>query len=90
MFDKEARPWTDPLTSPSLALLTGAKAAAMLGISRAHFYRMHKAGRIPQPVRLGGSVRWRVDELRAWIAAGMPSRQRWQDMPTTSWKGGAA
>ena len=58
-------------------LLTASEAARWLGISRAHFYRMHNAGKIPLPVRLGGSVRWRVDELRAWVAAGMPHRGRW-------------
>ena len=66
------------------ALLKGDDAAKMLDISRAHFYRMHNAGKIPLPVRLGGCVRWRVDELLAWIEAGMPNRQRWQAM-----KGGA-
>jgi len=65
-------------------LVTAKMAAGLLGISRAHFYRMHSAGKIPLPVRLGGCVRWRVDELLAWIEAGMPSRQRWQAL-----KGGA-
>lgn len=61
-------------------LVRGREAAAMLGVSRAHFYRMHKAGRVPLPVKLGGAVRWRIEELRAWIAAGMPNRQRWEAM----------
>jgi excisionase family DNA binding protein len=53
------------------------EAAKQLGVSRAHFYRMHNAGRIPLPLRLGGAVRWRQDELEAWVAAGMPDRRRW-------------
>ena len=61
-------------------LITGVEAAATLGVSRAHFYRMHNQGKVPMPVRLGGSVRWRVEELRAWIAAGMPSRREWNAM----------
>ena len=61
-------------------LLKGDDAAAMLGVSKAHFYRMHNAGRIPLPVRLGGAVRWRRAELLAWIDTGMPNRQRWQAM----------
>lgn len=69
---------TDIQVTPSL--ITSDDAAAMLGVSRAHFYRMHKAGRIPLPVRLGGSVRWRVNELKAWIDAGMPNRQAWKLM----------
>jgi len=67
-----------------LILVKAGEAAHLLGVSRAHFYRMHNAGKIPPPVRLGGCVRWRVDELLDWIEAGMPNRQRWQAM-----KGGA-
>lgn len=63
------------------ALLLRADAAAeLLGISKAHFYRMHNAGKVPMPVRLGGSVRWRRAELESWIAVGMPSRSKWLAM----------
>jgi excisionase family DNA binding protein len=58
-------------------LVKASEAAKLLDMSRAHFYRMLKSGRAPAPVRLGGCVRWRVDELRAWVSAGMPPRQRW-------------
>lgn len=61
-------------------LVTAGEAASSLGVSKAHFYRMHNAGRIPLPVRLGGAVRWRRAELLAWIDAGMPSRQQWLAM----------
>ncbi|MBL4701842.1 MAG: helix-turn-helix domain-containing protein [Phycisphaeraceae bacterium] len=64
----------------TVQLVTALKAAELLGISRAHFYRMHNAGRVPLPIRLGGSVRWRVSELVAWVEAGMPNRQKWQSM----------
>lgn len=36
------------------------------------------AGRIPRPLRLGRSKRWRFDEIREWVAAGMPSRREWE------------
>ncbi len=68
-------------------VVKAAEAAALLGVSRAQFYRKHKAGLVPLPVRLGGSVRWRLDELQAWVAAGMPCRQHWLAMRP---KGGAA
>lgn len=64
----------------SSVLVSSNQAAKYLGVSRAHFYRMHNTGRIPLPVRLGGCVRWRVDELSAWFEAGMPSRKIWQTM----------
>jgi predicted DNA-binding transcriptional regulator AlpA len=36
------------------------------------------AGRLPAPLKLGGSTRWRVAELRDWVAAGCPSRTDWE------------
>jgi len=61
-------------------LINAADAAEFLGVSKAQFYRKHKAGLIPLPLRLGGSVRWRVNELKAWVDAGMPNRQTWLTM----------
>ncbi len=56
-----------------------AKATArLLGISERHLWTLHSSGRIPMPVRLGRSVRWRRDELLAWLQAGCPSRDRWE------------
>ncbi len=36
------------------------------------------AGRIPAPVWVGGSKRWRVLELELWVAAGCPLRADWE------------
>ena len=60
-------------------LLLGAEATAKsLGISRAGFYSLHSAGKVPAPRRLGRRVLWSVEEMRAWVNAGMPSREKWQ------------
>ncbi len=66
------------------ALLTAEDAASMLGVSRAHFYAMHNGGRIPQPIHLGKSVRWRRAELDAWVNAGCPSRVKWDQIKQDS------
>jgi predicted DNA-binding transcriptional regulator AlpA len=68
-----------PLTQVIEALLVPAPEAARLcGISEASWYRLKSASKLPLPVRLGGRVLWRVDELRAWIAAGCPDRREWE------------
>jgi predicted DNA-binding transcriptional regulator AlpA len=36
------------------------------------------AGKLPKPLRIGGRVVWRVDEIRAWIDAGAPDRETWE------------
>ena len=47
--------------------------AAKFACSCRHVYRMADADRMPRPVRLGTLVRWDLDELDRWIAAGCPS-----------------
>ena len=60
------------------ALLNARQAAALLGISMASLYRYANEAKLPAPVRVGRSVRWREDELRQWIAAGCPERAEWE------------
>jgi predicted DNA-binding transcriptional regulator AlpA len=39
---------------------------------------MDAAGLLPKPVRIGHSVRWSVEEIKRWIAAGAPCRVEWE------------
>jgi len=58
-------------------LLDAKQAAAMLSIGRTHLYALHSSGRLPLPLRLGRRTLWRADELKKWVSAGCPSRQKW-------------
>lgn len=60
--------------------LPGAAAAELIGVSQSHFYQLLRTGRLPRPIRLGRSVRWLRAELEAWLAAGAPSRSRWESL----------
>lgn len=44
------------------------------------------AGKLPAPIRIGGRVVWRVDEIRAWLAAGAPNRAEWEARKAASRK----
>ena len=46
--------------------------ATMLQVSSRTVWRMRSGGQVPTPVRICGSVRWRLDDVRAWIAEGCP------------------
>jgi predicted DNA-binding transcriptional regulator AlpA len=71
------RPELPPAVEP--LLVPAPEAARLCGVSEASWYRLRSAGKVPAPVRLGGRVLWRVEEdLRAWIAAGCPSRCEWE------------
>jgi predicted DNA-binding transcriptional regulator AlpA len=49
--------------------------AALLGVSRATFWRRVGDGTLPKPVKLGGATRWRRDELLAAIDAVSKTRE---------------
>ncbi len=49
----------------------------LLSRSVASLQRDDAAGRLPAAVWIGGSKRWRVAEIAAWVEAGCPSRKEW-------------
>jgi predicted DNA-binding transcriptional regulator AlpA len=62
-----------PDISSDLARLIDAKVAAhRLGISIRTLRRLSDAGNGPRPIRVGRCLRWRSDQLTAWINAGCP------------------
>jgi prophage regulatory protein len=62
---------------PMPLLLTAAEAAALCARSVRTWHTWNAAGFIPKPIRIGRSTLWRADELRAWVAAGCPCREKW-------------
>jgi excisionase family DNA binding protein len=62
------------LESPSL-LLSAQTLAKRLAVSVRTLWRLRSSGKLPQPVRLGGAVRWRAADIDAWVAAGCPDFQ---------------
>ena len=68
----------EPLLIPDTA------AAALAGVSRAHWQRLRAAGKLPLPVRLGRKVLWRRLEIESWIAAGCPDAGTWAAMQASA------
>lgn len=60
--------------------LSAEDVAKALGISRAHVWKLESRGELPRPVRLGRAVRWSKKDIEEWLAAGAPSRDRWELM----------
>ncbi len=70
-----------PTSAATIRLAISAdEMAELLGISRAHVWRLHSQGRIPRPVRLGRAVRWDRATIERWLAVGAPTRERWEAM----------
>jgi predicted DNA-binding transcriptional regulator AlpA len=68
----------EPLPAP--LLVSDRDAAALCGLGRSTWWRLHSAGKTPAAVKLGRSVRWNRAELEAWISAGCPVRRECEAM----------
>jgi excisionase family DNA binding protein len=60
-------------------LLTTREAAELLNCGERTLWRWSRSGIAPAPVRIGGTVRYRRDDLLAWIADGCPRVDRAED-----------
>jgi len=56
-------------------LLTVSQVGRLLQLSPRSVWRLLSAGEFIEPVRLGGSVRWRRAEVDRWVAEGCPRRR---------------
>jgi excisionase family DNA binding protein len=61
-------------------LIDAKEAAALCGVSISTWYSLVASGKTPNSVRLGRSVKWRLDELLAWIDSGCPARSAWESL----------
>jgi excisionase family DNA binding protein len=52
--------------------------AEMLDVSLRQVWRLNASGKLPRPIRLGGSVRWNRAEVQQWFEAGCPDRRTWE------------
>lgn len=57
----------------STQLITIDEFAKLLKVSKRTLWRWVSGGSVPSPLRLGGTVRWPLDQIRKWIAAGCPT-----------------
>lgn len=55
-------------------LLSAQSLARRLEISVRTLWRLRSAGKLPKPVKLGGNVRWRTNDIDEWISAGCPDQ----------------
>ena len=64
-------------------LISVSDLAKMLSLSRRQIHRLRASGKIgPKDIRIGGSIRFRAEEVLSWINStpSCPDRQTWQAM----------
>lgn len=54
------------------AMITAQQFAGKMQISTRSLWRKLSGGLVPQPIRIGGIVRWSLHEVEKWIAEGCP------------------
>lgn len=67
----ESRP--NPGAVRQQLLISAPELAKILDISPRSVWRLHSAGKLIAPIRLGGAVRWRLAEVLEWIELGCPA-----------------
>ncbi len=67
-------------TNQSMQLLSAKELGKVLSLSKRQVFRLNSCGKIPAPLRIGGSVRWASNEICAWLEAGAPDRRTWEAM----------
>lgn len=60
------------MTERKVELLSVKDLCEILSCTRRTVYRMRDAGKLPQPMKIGGMVRWNPEEIEHWIACGCP------------------
>jgi predicted DNA-binding transcriptional regulator AlpA len=66
-------PPTESSEPDAIVLINAGQFAKMLGVSSRTLWRLLSGGKLIQPVRIGGSTRWRMNDVRRWIDEGCPA-----------------
>ena len=61
-------------------LLTAQAVAEKLSLSKRQIFRLNSSGKIPAPIRIGGSVRWAESTIAKWLKVGAPDRKTFEAM----------
>lgn len=59
-----------------MKLITISELADLLRISERSVWRLVSSGQMLKPLRIGGSVRWRLADVHRWLQDGCPPSDR--------------
>ena len=65
---------TEQTNENTLQLLTAKDAAKLCRLSKRSWFRLHACGKVPAPIRIGGSLRWRLSDIELWQSLSCPDR----------------
>ena len=59
-------------------LITAKELSKILSISSRTVWRLRSAGKLPKPVKVGSSIRWRLSDIDLWIELGCPEQREFE------------
>lgn len=62
------------ITSSNCQLITAKQLGLLLALSKRQVFRLNACGKIPNPIRIGGAVRWDFQTISEWISMDCPDR----------------
>jgi predicted DNA-binding transcriptional regulator AlpA len=60
------------MVAEDLTLLTAEQLGKLLQISPRSVWRKKSSGELCQPIKIGGTTRWRLRDVEAWLDEGCP------------------
>ena len=68
------------ITKTNIQLLSAKELAGKLLLSARTIWRLRSAGKLPKPVCVGGSIRWRHSDIESWLSADCPDQRTFDAM----------
>lgn len=65
-------------TNQNCQLLSAKMLAKMLALSPRTIWRLRSAGKLPEPVKVGGSIRFEQGIIEKWVKMGCPDRKEFE------------
>ena len=69
---------TQMVVENSVRLVDAKTLAKMLSASLRTVWRLRSAGKLPRPLTIGGSVRWRLSDIEHWLELGCPKQEQFE------------
>ena len=59
-------------------LLTAKNLGQLLALSKRQISRLNSCGKLPKPLKIGGSIRWDCRTVEEWVLLGCPDRAEFE------------
>lgn len=69
---------TNKNTNQNCQLLTAKALGKMLSLSARTVWRLRSSGKLPEPMKVGGAIRWEQGIIEKWIRMGCPNRKEFE------------